>query len=519
MELKQPFSLDEYYLFREYIKRRNPWLRQYSDEFYKYEREKISRTHEWYTKARRLGMNSNLDEISLYVVPLELSASWKAAILESGNFSYIGLSALYNSPQTPLIGLIPYAARKPQEYRLIQITKSKGKLLCNKRSFKVEFVIIIEEWEYLNSDQVYLDVSYEKRVVSKIIREYLIDDEQISLSFQSPIISAPYTGTFGGISLSSITGDFSFPEELVKTIQLMVPPEYRTARPPMSVYKGALFDYLDGIDFHFAERPYPSSSILSSFCTREYSDVEKELLKRRKFTGEFSIFSTINHVGSGTDVWKELLKNFTNTEITLPVDLDDLIEADVDLKNLRNVINEDLWIQIVHSRQYMPGMNVELNDEFTKMITSLKVDFDVLLSDIHKKEKDREYLVISLLSPSVYNLKRIAQSLARSDENEELNADYLRRARNLLIDNLTGFIENPYFERMRWKMEANRADARFSVVQTELVNNPHSSVVEIFEAVKPIGLFRDFYDLQGLLDWMQNKGYVIVDMKGSYMWV
>lgn len=392
--------------------------------------------------------------------------------------------------------------------------------MFNQRLNETAFVIVIEEWEYLDSDYVYLDVPYEKRIVSKIISEYLVDDEQISLSFQSPVISAPYDGSFGGISLSSIAGGSSFAKELVKTIRLLVPPEYRTVMPPKSVYKGSTFNYARGIDFQFAERPYTSRNILSGICPKEYAGVDKELSRRRTFTGEFSIFSTINPVGSGTEAWKELLGNFTNTEVTLPENLDDLIEADVYLKYLRNVINEDLWIQIVHSRQYKPEINSEMDDVFIRAVAGLKKDFDVLLSDIHKKEEeDREYVVRSLLSPSVYNLKRLAQSFARSDEKEVLNADHLKRARNLLIDNFTGFIEHPEFKRMRWKMEASRAQARFSVVQTEIVNNPRSSAAEIFEAVKSTGLFKDVYDLQDLLDWMQERGYVIVDMKKQYRWV
>jgi len=298
-----------------------------------------------------------------------------------------------------------------------------------------------------------------------------------------------------------------------------VPPEYRTVMPPKSVYKGSTINYARGINFHFAERPYTSRNILSGICPKEYASVNKELSKRRTFTGEFSIFSTINPVGSGTAVWKELLGNFTNTEVTLPENLDDLIEADVYLKYLRNVINEDLWIQVVHSRQYKPEINSEMDDVFIRAVAGLKKDFDVLLSDIHKKEEDREYVVRSLLSPSVHNLKRLAQSFARSEEKEVLNADYLKKARNLLIDNFTGFIEHPEFKRMRWKMEASRAQARFSVVQTEIVNNPRSSAAEIFEAVESTGLFRDIYDLQDLLDWMQERGYVIVDMKKQYRWV
>jgi hypothetical protein len=516
MKLGQSLSLDEYYLWRKDTKV-YPWQRQYLNvEFYKYEQERIIKAQNWCKRARRVGLNSNLDEISLYVVPLELSTSWKAAIAKSRDFSYIGLSSLFNSPQAVLIGLVPYTLQQPQEYRLILITKSKGKTLFNERLYKAEYVVVVEEWEYLDSDYIYRDVSCEKRIVSKIIRETLIDDEQIALSFQSPVISAPHEGTFGGISLSSMAGDSAFAKELVKTIQLLVPPEYRTVTPPVSAYKGVLFNYARGIDFRFAERLYAASNILSSFCTKDYAGVNRALSRRRTFTGEFSIFSTIDHVGGGTVVWKELLKNFTNTEVTLPEDLDDLVEADVYLNYLRNVINEDLWIQVVHSRQYRPGMSAEMDDVFIRVAAGLKEDFDVLLSDIHKKEEDREYVVRSLWSPRKYNLKRIAQSFARSDEKDELNADHLRKARNLLIDNFTGLIQHPEFERMKWKMEASRADARFLVVQTEIVNNPRSSAAEIFEAVKSTGLFRDIYDLQGLLDWMEKKGIVIVDRNRRY---
>lgn len=118
MKLEQSLTLDDYYLWRKGTGR-YPWQRQYLNvEFYKYERKRIVKAHDWYKKARRVGLNSNLDEISLYVVPLELSTSWKAAIAESGNFSYIGLSVLANSPQTSLIGLIPYTVKQPQGYRL-----------------------------------------------------------------------------------------------------------------------------------------------------------------------------------------------------------------------------------------------------------------------------------------------------------------------------------------------------------------------------------------------------------------
>ncbi len=513
----ESLSPKEYYLWIE-GEIHPPWQRQYlNTEFLKYERNRIVKTRDWYEKAKRVGLTSDLDEISFYVVPLQLSTSWKAALAQS-ECIYIGLSVLSNSLQEPAIGLIPYGVEQPQEYRLILIAKSRLNRIVNERLNEVQNGILIKEWEYQDSDYIYRDVPYEKRIVSKIIAETLIGDEHICLSFQSPLLSAPYNGALGGVSLSSLSGDSSFARQLVKTIQCMVPPEYRTLTPPKGVYRGSKLPYRNGIEYHLAERPYPSNNILSSFCPKKYAGVDRELSKRRKFTGEFSIFSTINPMGSGMDAWTELLLNFTKTEVTLPEKLDDLIEADVYLKYLEKAINEDLWIQIVHSRQFMPGIDKKADDEFMNIINLLKADFDIRLSEFYKNEESREYLVRSLISPSKYNVKRIAQSFARCDERDVVSADDFKRARNLIIDNFIGFIENPDFERIRWKVETSKANARFLIVQTEIINNPRSLAAGIFEAVKSENKFNDIYDLQRLLDWMENKGYVIVSRDNRYTW-
>lgn len=518
--LEQSLSPKEYFLWTKNVEKHYPWERQYLNlEFLEYEKKRISEAMNWCRKVKRAGIGCNLDEISLYVLPLELYSSWKAAIAESGNFGYTGLSTLSNNPQASIVGLIPPTVKHPQEYRLILIRKSKGRIIFNERLNRAEHMIEIEEWEYLDSDYIYRDVPFEKKILSKILSENLGGNELIASSFQSPLIGAPHDGALGGISLSSIAGDSSFARELVKTIQLIVPPEYRTLQPPKSAYRGIKFHHAQGIDFHFAERPYPSSNLISGFCPNKYNIVDRELMKRRRFSGEYSIFSTMNSEEGGTAAWKELLVNFTNTEITLPENLDDLVEADVYLKRFRGIINEDLWIQIVFSRQYKPTIGIQMENAFIDTVRSLRKDFDVLLSDIHRQDEDREYQVQCLLGPSKYNLGRIAQSFARADEKREVDAYYLKKARNLLIDNFTGFIEHPEFERERWKMEANRANARFKIVQTEIINNPYSSSIEIFNRVKFSGLFKDIYDLQDLLDWMKKKGHVFENQNKRYVWV
>jgi len=536
----QPFSLKEYYLWRkkEGVQTLYPWQRQYFNiDCLEYEIKRINELFEWRKKFRKAENNAGLDSVSFYAVPMEIHSSWEATIATYGvatseNYNYIGLSALFNDPQALVFAILPYTIKQPQEYRLIEITKSKKINLVNEKLNMVEPVLIIEDWDYLKSDYIYVDVPYEKGIVQKVLKENLTLDEQVSLSFQSPIISAPYvSGSIGGVSLSSMVNNSEFAKDLVKTMELMVPPEYRTLMPPKSVYRGHQFQYLKGIKFHLAERPHYGNNILSGIYSKRYDKLDKELLRRDKFNGEFSIFSTINPVkGNVSQIWKTMMGKFTDTEITLPRSIDELMPTDgfkaeyVDsLAHLRNAINEDLWLQVVYSRQYMPGMNTYTAKDFVNIINLLEKDFDTRLADIHKDEKSREYLVRSILPQSKNNIKRIAQSLARSDEKEQLSSEYFKKARGIILDNFTGFIENidtPEFGWIKSKMEKKKKEnARYSVVQTHIINNPYSTTLEIYETVKSEKLFKDIYDLQGLLDWLVKHKHVIKNRNTQYVWV
>lgn len=519
----QSFTLEEYYPWRRKIDAQYPWQRKFVDgEFLKHEQKRIRKCREWSKKFLKTEFGKHLDIGSFYVVPVEgLSSSWKAAIADFGNYMYFGLSVLTNSPLIIAIALLPYTENRPLDYKLIEITKSRRVNIINKRLNMVEPVILIEGWNYLKSDSIYKDVPYEKKSVQKIISENFIDNRQISLSFQSPIISAPYVnGSFGGISLSSIAYDSVFAKELLKTMQLLVPPEYRTLKPPKSVYKGYMFPYLEGIGFHLAERPYWDSNIFSTLYAKEYPVLEAEQLQRYRFGGEFSILSTLSpDEGNLTQMWKELMKNFTATEIALPASIEELKGwLDVDLRRLKRAANEDIWIQVAYARHCMPGMSEDADKDYIKTVNLLKEDFDTLLSDIIKQADSREYLISSMLYPSSYNLKRIAQSIARSEEKDLLDHKHFKEARDLIVDNFTGFINHPEFRSIKSRMEGKKEDARYSVVQTEIINHPHSSTKEIFDAVKTTKLFKDTCDLQGLLDWLQNKSLVIVDSYKRYVW-
>ncbi len=537
MRYAQPFTSKEYYLWRKDVEAVNPWERQYlNHQFLEYEQKRILKLSEWQNKIKNAAVNTILEEASLYTIPIELSSAWKAAITDYGDFKYVGLSALYNSPQILLIALLPISIKPPHDYRLIDVKRAKKINIFNKRLNMREPMIIIEEktdWEYLKSDSIYkyMDISYERNVVQKIIEENLIHDERISVAFQTPILSAPpVRGSVGGISLASIAGDSSFAHELSKTIQRMVPPEYRESKPPKTAYSGHKFTYLEGIKFHLAERPYCDKNILSSFYGTTYRGVANKLSYRNSFDGEYSIFATISpNAGDETQAWKELMNNFTATEVTLPENIDYLpIEADVVLTKLIKAINEDLWLQVVHSRQKMPAISEEL--DISDTVNHVRETFDVLLTDVVRVSEDREFLVQSMLQPTQDNLKRISQSFARSDGEDAVSKNHLRQARNLVVANFEGFISHPEFQDIRFEMERSGNAARssvvhtedaprYSILQTDLINNPRSSVTEIFESMRTTGRFRDIYDLQVFLDGLRRRGFVTVDSNNRYEWV
>ncbi len=515
------FSLREYYLWGSRTETPLPWKRQYLNvEFLNYEQKRIKDLVKWRNNFLKASEGQNLDEVSFYTIPIELSIFWKGAIGEKGNYNYIGLSGLQNSPAVLAIALISYDIKQPLDYKLIRITKSKKSYIINKRFNLVQEIIVIEEWEYLDSDKIYIDVPYEKNNIQKLIKENLTSDENISISFQSPLMSSPYiSGGIGGISLSSISGNGLFSQKLIKTIFRMIPPEYRGMRPPEKAYLGGNVEDLEGINFHFAERPYFDKKYVGSFLDNSFNRLKNELVKRKKFQGEYSIFSTINPpISNSSSIWNELLKSFTDTEITIPQNLEQLPEYGADLTRINKSITEDLWMQIVSSRQLNPSVGKEPTLWLNKTMERLKKDFDAILSDVYKGEIQKDYVVRSMLYNTTYNVQRLAQSFARAEDRNELNEFDFSKARNLIVDNFTGFTGHPDLVRLGSFMEKKKNDLRFSVLETDLINNPKSTIFEIYESVKSTDLFQDLTDLQGLLDWAQKNGFVWLDNEKKYSW-
>ena len=521
--MSQSLSLKEYYLWQKKVEKQYPWQRQYLNyEFLNYEQKRIRELSKWNDKFRKAGINSELESAPFYVKPVGLNSSWKAAIADYGNFNYFGLSALSNSPSILIVGLCSNNLNQPIEHRLIDITQSKKINVVNRMKNVVVPVLLIEEWNYLKSDSIYVDVPYEKKIISKLIKENLIDDEQISLCYQAPIISAPFDGGVGGVSFTSIYDNSSFAKELSKTMQMMVPPEYRKSSPPKSVVKGYRFQLLDGIDFHLAERPHSEENILSSIYTNKYTKVDKELAIRHGFRGEYSVFSAIKPSDDNENqLLKELWKNFTAAEITLPSKHKDLLDSGVLITGLKKIIDENLWMQIIHSRQICPEINEKIELKLVKTFNDLKKHFDIILSDTEIHSESRKFLVDKFGAKSKDNLLRIAQSFARAEEKNQLHNNNIKLAADLIKENFDSLFHIPNVNTLKSKIQRrkNIENPKYSIVQTEVISNPHSTTSEIFETIKSTKIFKDIYELQEYLDLLHENGAVIVDNKKGYVWV
>lgn len=523
--MEEPIILTpkEYYLWKRKSSIPFPWMRQFLNiDFIDYEKKRIEELSLWRRKFLKINQGEILnEEASFYVIPIKISSFWKTAIMEEGNFDYIGLSALQNSPQVISIALIPSTTKRPRDYQLIKISGVKKVNLYNKKENKIEPAIIIENWDKLESDKIYIDVPIEKDYLKKIFRESLAIEENIAKSLQLPFLSSPYVvGSSGGITLSSFSSLGNFSKELIRTMIRMLPPEYRNIPPPIGSYKGVRFSYINGIDLHFAERPYSENSIMTGLANSSYKRLYDELSNRNSFNGEYSIFSNINTSSeTKTTQWIELMNRFTSTEITIPREFEEFAKFDfANLEKLKRSITSEMWSQMVHARYLLPSFNITEQNQLNKTILRLREDVNVHLSDVHKDESIRNNLIDSMFSKLSDNLKRTIKSIARSENKEQLDENHFSEARNLIIDNFTEYLSHRRVEDLKFFIEKGKQNRNYSILKITILNNPNSTAQEIAEFVKQYN-FLDIYTIQKLLDWMQERGHVICNADKRYLWV
>jgi len=494
-----------------------PWEREHlNEEFLKHEQKRIEDLQNWFKRFRKADVTEKMEEASFYTIPVKLSSYWKKDIPRS--WKIMGLSALYNSPVVPIIAIFPHD--NPSEYRPIRVTKSKPLKITNEYHMKQAKVLVVYEWDREKSEKIYVDVPFEKKIISKLIEENFVSDRLVSESFQCPILSAPpVVGDIGGISLSSFTEESKFALEVIKTVEMMTPPEMRSSKPPKKEFEGHNFSYKEGVQFQLAERP-PSSTDRFTGIFSPFSKIKNQYQRRKNYDGEYSIFSTIRpEKGYGTSsVVKNLMKNFRDSEATLPYDLHEFRDRHEELESLRKVVNGELWVQVVYSHQFNPILEDKEKELTYKFLKRLKKDYDALLIENISNDRDRERMIKNHLLDKG-NLKRTAQSFARADERNKLKKKDFQRARGLIIDQFDEFRNNEEVKNFFLFADSTTRDEKNDILQSYFIENEEAKIEDIWESVKDYKVFRDKEDLKQVLDEMRKDGDIIESHRNVYKWV
>jgi len=508
---------EEWYLWRRHSNKKYPWERYLNTDFLKSERKRINDVDGWMKNFQRVPYRASLKEVCYYVVPIKIKPSW-LTYLEAGDYLCKGLSALRNCPTYPLTAFFP-SGKIPTDYSLIRINSSKKIALLNAytKSTTGEYAIIIEDYEELESDYIYVDVPFECRIISKIIEENINAEKTLAESLQSPLVSSPFVfGDIGGISLASILDDSDFAHELCKTMELILPPEYRSFSPPKSGLRGRNVDIGDGIGIHVAEMVVKGRNYLSSVEGSTFKLMDEESRRRVSFQGEYSILGAmIKSHSTGRQLYKDMLHKFFEFEVAIP-NLSKLIEYDAYIPDLTKAIDEDIWLQIFSMRQKTPTIDISPQEE-KRLRKGIKEDIETVLCE-RTPGQYREVLSEMKAEKCIENLKREAKSLARAEGIETVDFSLLKHARNNFIDQFWGLENDVAFRNIKYDAKMERNKIRFFIVENILRELERATAEEIYQKTDK-NFFNDIEDLKGLLTWMQGKGFVIKDPQNRYVWV
>ena len=506
----------EWYLWRKSSDKRYPWDRYLNEDFLKSERKRINETLDWMSDFLHTPHGDILKEVCYYAVPIKIRAGW-LKYREHRDYLCKGLSALRNCPVNPIVAFFPFG-KVPKDYSLIRINSSKKIAILDSytKSTIGEYAIEIEDWEELDSDNIYVDIPFERKIISKIIEENINAETFLAESLQTPLVSSPFVlGSIGGISLASILDKSDFARELCKTMQLMLPPEYRSFSPPKSGIRGRNINIGDGITIHLAEQIITGKNYLSSVEGLDFKVVDDENRKRFDFQGEYSIVGTmIDSPSKGRQLHKDMLHKFFESEVSIP-NLSRLIEADAYIPNLTRVIDEDLWVQIVFMRQKTPSIKISDQEE-KGYREKIKEDIETVLCE-RLPEELREIMAETETKKCMENLNREAKSLARAEGKEMVDISLLKHVRNNFLDRFWELENNQIYKNIRYDAKVKWGEARSFNVEMILRKLGKGTAEEIYREVNR-NLFKDIEDLKGLLKWMHRKALVI-KLKDEYRWV
>jgi len=493
----------------------NPWDRQYINvDFCKYESRRIANVHHWVNAFNKAETGSKLESVEIYCISIKMNQyfRFKKVFLEKyEGYKVIGLSALYNSLQEPILAIVE-ETKVPADNSLIDIVESKKRRVMDGKTIEPLDFIEISEYNLLPPDKVLVDVPVENNYAAKIISENLIDHPITTLALQAPLISSPLVhGELGGIGLTSFTDRAGFNEEVVSTLIKALPPFYSSLNPSKTTVEGRLIQVRRGLSYRVSEK-IPNSKHRVEGITRD-SKFNIASRNRMNFNGEYSILSNFNYdYNSSNESLFKNVESFGRTEVFLPYHLDNQIDKN-GLKRFSQSITEDFWLQIAHARQLVPRVS-ELSNLDVKYENHLKGDFDVLVTGLGDNQTKKS-MVNLLVGQNMVSLTKNARALARSEGTERVQEHHFRKSRDIIRDTFYEFWENPGLNDAKKKLELSK-NLMTIAIRTVLSNKPPLQIDEIWKNIRRTFPEKHFDELFRHLEGLRLGGMVSMNRNGGY---
>ncbi len=496
-----------------------PWEREYTDQdFLKTERTRIEEAEEWRKQFRKADNGDELGEVTYYAVPTDLGPAWLDAIRQHGDFIVKGLSAVRNDLQLPLVALFPHDSAPPN-YSLVRITEARKRTILSDSPNQESglYTVEVEDFHVQPVDHVYKDVPFEKQLVQDIFYRNLGYNETRAKSLQSPLLSSPFTaGKFGGVGLTSLMDSGTttqgqrrkFVGELENQLQRMLPPEYRAVNPPTRMQKGEWMrvqgHHNHRVKFKVAEKITAPNARVSTDSGSSYTVIDNNTQVRHNFQGEYSFVGTLIPKGSQLELLDVTLKKFTKTEITA-FDLHQMREADINLQHLQRDIPhyEDLHITIAHARQHQPTFD-RIN--LDKWQSRLETEWERLLPEMGFEDHG-DFEVENRAERTLDNLKRVAQSHARSNERENVRKEDMREAYMLFKTSAEDFLDHDITQQAKQQVKHRREQRRIESIKTILETGNYTTD-ELWQKLKDTDYYDDREDFESVLHWLEKKGKI-----------
>ncbi len=311
---------EEWFLWRKKSDAKKPWDRQYlHTDFLKSEIKRWKDVESWKKRFNSTKIGAKVEEVSFYVLPIKLGRSW-LRYCSLKEYVCKGLSAIKNCPIHTMVAFFP-KNREPSDYSLIKIEDAKKYVILDgySKSTIGHYSLIVESWEELPTDYIYRDIPHEPKIINEILGENISMDDYMIESVKSPLCSSPYVfGDKGGISFNSLLDSSSFAKVLERTMQMMVPPEYRSFEPSESVLKGKDIRIDNRIEIHVAEKIIRGNNFLKSFGSFEYNKMEHENKERSQFLGEYSVVGgLVKSESKGKQLHKDMIHHFFDSVISI----------------------------------------------------------------------------------------------------------------------------------------------------------------------------------------------------------